>query len=137
RRWFLAVSTTGNPAGAYFKYQVFFGGGPLNAGDWWDYPNLGMDQDAVLVTGNIFDTPTGPFKFAAMMPIAKARIYNGLAFAVPVFTGLAATLAPPIVLDQNKDAYFVAANNFTQLHLYRCDDLSNAGEATIVLQSLI
>jgi hypothetical protein len=41
------------------------------------------------------------------------------------------------VLDQNKDAYFVAANNFTQLHLYRGDDLSNAGEATIVLQSLI
>jgi hypothetical protein len=137
RRWFLAVSTTGNPAGAYFKYQVFFGGGPFNAGDWWDYPNLGMDQDAVLVTGNIFDTPTGPFKFAAMMPIAKARIYNGLAFGVPVFTGLAATLAPPIVQDQNKNAYFVAANNFTHLHLYRGENMSNAGQATLVLQALL
>jgi len=96
-----------------------------------------MNQDAVLITGNIFDTPTGPFKFAAMMPIAKARIYNGLGFSVPVFTGLAATLQPPIVLDQNKDAYFLAANNNTHLHLYRGEDLSNAGEATIVLQAIV
>jgi hypothetical protein len=137
RRWYLAVSTTSNPTGSFFKYVVSFGGGPFNAGDWWDYPHLGMDQDAVLVTGNIFDTPTGPFRFAAMMPFAKARVYNGLGFSVPVFTGLAATLAPPIVLDQNKDAYFVAANNFTSLHLYRGENMSNAGEATMTLQALV
>jgi hypothetical protein len=138
RRFFLAVSTTGNPVGPYFVYSsVNFGGGPFNNGDWWDYPALGMDQDAVFITGNIFDIPTGGFKFAAMMPIAKARIYNGLGFGVPVFTGLAATLQPPIVLDQNKDAYFLAANNFTHLHLYRGEDLSNAGEATLVLQALV
>jgi hypothetical protein len=138
RRFFLAASTSGNPCGPYFVYSsVGFGGGPFNNGDWWDFPGLGMDQDAVLVTGNIFDTPTGPFKFAALMPIAKAPIYNGLGFSVPVFTGLVGTLQPPIVFDQNKDAYLLAASNNTHLHLYRGENLSNAFEATLVLQALV
>jgi hypothetical protein len=137
RRFFLAVSQTSNPAGAYYVYQPTFGGGPFNSGDWFDYPQLGMDQDAVIITANVFDTPEGGFKFAAMMPIAKARVYNGLSFSVPVFTGLAATLAPPLVLDQNANAYLVAANNFTHLHLYRGSNLSNPGQATLVLQALV
>ena len=138
RRFYLAVSTSGNPCGSYFRYTVNFGGGSFNAGDWWDYPGLGMNQDAVLITGNIFDTPAGGFRFPAMMPIAKARIYNGLGFSVPVFTtGLAPTLQPPIVLDQNKDAYFVAANNGIYLHLYRGEKLSNAYEATMTFQGFV
>jgi len=137
RRFYLAVSTTANPAGSYFTYTVPLVGVFFNVGDWLDYPQLGMDQDAVIITGNIFDTPTGIFKFAAMMPIAKARIYNGLGFSAPVFTDLEATLAPPIVFDQNKDAYLVAASNLTHLHLYRGENLSNAAEATLVLQALV
>jgi hypothetical protein len=137
RHYFLAVSTSGDPTGSYFVYQPTFGGGPFDAGDWFDYPQLGMDQDAVIITANVFDIPVGGFKFAAMYPIAKARIYNGLGFNVPVFTGLAGTLAPPIVLDQNNNAYLVAASNGRQLHLYRGENLSNAFEASLVLQALI
>jgi len=137
RRFFLAVSTTQDAAGSYWIYQPGFGGGPFNDGDWFDYPKLGMNQDAVLITSNVFDTPAGGYKFAVMLPIAKARVYNGLGFGVPIFTGLLGTLVPPIVLDQNKDAYFVAANNHTHLHLYRGNNLSNAYEATLVLQSAI
>jgi hypothetical protein len=137
RRFFIAVSTSGNPCGSYFRYTFTFGGGPFNNGDWWDYPGLGMNQDAVLITGNVFDVPAGGFKFAAALGIAKARLYNGLGFFVPIFTGLAGTLQPPIVYDQNKDAYFLAANNFTHLHLYRGNNLSNAAEATFVLQALV
>ena len=138
RRFFLAVSRTGDPTGSYFVYNnIQYGGGGLNDGDWFDYPALGMDQDAVLVTANVFDVPAGGFKFAIMIPIAKARIYNGLGFSGPAFTGLLATLQPPIVFDQNKDAYFVAANNLTHLHLYRGENLSNAFEASLVLQAAI
>jgi hypothetical protein len=136
-RFFLAVSRTNSPTGAYFVYFVNFFGGPFNAGDWWDFPQLGMNQDAVVITGNIFDVPAGGFKFAALMPIAKARIYNGLGFGVPVFTGLAATLAPPIVLDQNDNTYFVAANNFTHLHLYRGVNLSNPPQAALFFQAFV
>ena len=109
RRFFLAASKTSDATGAYFIYPVSFGGGPFNNGDWWDFPQLGIDHNAVLVTGNIFDTPEGGFKFAALMPIAKARIYNGLAFNVAIFTGLVGTLAPPIVRDQNSASFFIAA----------------------------
>jgi hypothetical protein len=106
RRFFIAVSTSSNPCGSYFRTTFTFGGGPFNNGDWLDYPGLGMNQDAILITGNIFDTPTGGFKFATALGIAKARLYNGLGFFVPMFTGLPATLQPPIVYDQDKDAFF-------------------------------
>jgi len=97
-----------------------------------------MDQDAVIITGNIFDNPSGGFKGAAMMPIAKALIYNGLAFSVPVFTGLAGTLAPPIVIDQNVATFLVAAEpNDSNLDLYRGENLSRAFDATLMLQSAI
>ena len=137
-KFFLAVSTTDDPAGNYYVYSnLQYGGGSFNAGDWFDFPALGMDQDAVLVTSNVFDTPNGGFKFAFMTPIAKARIYNGLGFSVPAFTGLASTLQPPIVFDQNNSAYFVAANNGTGLHLYRGQNLSNPSQASLVLQSIV
>jgi hypothetical protein len=132
RRFFLAVSKTSDATGAYFIYFVSFGGGPFNAGDWWDFPMLGVDQDAVLVTGNIFDTPTGPFKFAALLPVAKARVYNGLGFSVPVFTGLVATLAPPIVRDQNAATFLIAAPiNSNALRKYTLRDSSRVPGVTL------
>jgi hypothetical protein len=130
----LAVSKTSNPTGAYHSYTVNFDDVVIQNGDFWDYPQLGFDQDAVFITGSIFSF-AGSFNTTAMMPIAKARVYNGLGFSAPIFTGLAPTLAPPIVQDQNANAYFVAANDGTSLHLYRGTNLSNPVEATLVLQA--
>ena len=135
KKFRLAVSTTSNPTGSFFTYTVNFGGGVIQNGDFWDYPQLGFDQDAVFITGNIFGSVS--FRTTAMTPIAKARLYNGLGFSAPLFTGLAATLAPPIVQDQNANAYFVAANNGVQLHLYRGTNLSNPANATLVQQALV
>ncbi|MCF6157017.1 MAG: hypothetical protein E3K32_00270 [wastewater metagenome] len=137
QRFFLAITQTPDPTGDYFVYFISFFNGPFDEGDWWDFPQLGMNQDALIITGNIFDAPSGDFKGAAMMPVAKARVYNGLDFSAPIFANLDGTLAPPIVLDQNKDAYLVAASNFTHLTLYRGENLSSAFEATLVLQSQI
>lgn len=135
KKFRLAVSTTSNPTGSFFNYTVNFGGGVIQNGDFWDYPQLGIDQDAVFITGNIFGSVS--FRTTAMLPVAKARLYNGLGFSAPLFTGLATTLAPPIVQDQNANAYFVAANNGAQLHLYRGTNLSNPANATLVLQALV
>jgi hypothetical protein len=132
----LAVSKTASPTGAYWIYDVNFSGVPIQNGDYWDYPMLGFDQDAVLITGNIF-TFAGAYRTTAMMPIAKARVYNGRGLTFPLFTSLAATLAPPLVQDQNANAYFVAANNGTSVHLYRGTNLSNPANATLVLQALV
>jgi hypothetical protein len=133
-KFYLAVSKTSNPAGAWWKYTVFFSGNP---GDFWDFPQLGMDQDAVIITGNIFDG-SDVFQGASMMPVAKARVYNGLAFSVPLFSGLLATLAPPIVLDQNAGTFLVAAEIADiDLDLYIGENLSQPAAASLTLQSSI
>lgn len=102
---FIAVSTTPDPLGSYFIYAVNV---TLNEGDFWDYPQLGFDQDAVIITANIF-TAEDEFRGAYMFAVAKARLYNGLGWLVPVFTDLAPTLAPPIVLDQNARSFLISA----------------------------
>jgi hypothetical protein len=71
--YFVAISTTSNPLGSYFIYALNV---TFNAGDFWDYPQLGMDQDAVIFTANVFTSPGG-FRGADMFAVAKARIRAG------------------------------------------------------------
>lgn len=126
--YFIAVSKTNDAAGAYFIYQldVSFA---FNNNDFWDYPQLGQNQDAILVTANI--CPTGCNR-SNMLSIAKARLYNGLGFSIPVFTNLQVSLAPPIVLDQSNRAFFASAlSSGTSVQLYRLENASNAFEATL------
>lgn len=131
---FLAASLTSNPAGSWYKYTICgvdFGGG------FWDFPRLGMDQDAVIVIANWF-APGGGAD-SRMFAVAKAVLYNGLGFSVPVFA-LAFSAAPPIVLDGNKYAYFAAADvydNSANVYLYRGEDLSNGWGATLVFQGFV
>jgi hypothetical protein len=104
QRFFIAVSKTSNPTGQFFIYNLnvtFF------ANDFFDFPQLGIDQDAVLFTANIFNGSSS--HGADFFSVAKARLYNGLGFSVPVFTGLVGTLAPPIVRDQNSSTFLIAA----------------------------
>lgn len=140
RRFYLAVSTSSNACGPFFQYTIPLAGGPFNAGDWWDYPHIGHDQDALLVTGNIFDTPAGGPKGAALLPIAKARVYNGLTFSSGIFTGLVGTLQPPIFIahDQNRNAVLLAAPpNGTHLRMYRLREASRPNGQTLLGPTLI
>src|SRR5207248_8923883 len=89
QRFFIGISTSADPTQPFFIYNLnvnFFGNN-----NFWDFPQLGMDQDAVLITANIFNGNT--FLGADFFAVAKARLYNGLGFSVPVFTGLVGTLA--------------------------------------------
>ena len=89
QRFFIAVSTTADPTGSFFIYNLnvtFF------VNDFFDFPQLGIDQDAVLFTANIFQRNS--FPGADFFAVAKARLYNGLGFSVPVFTGLVGTWHP-------------------------------------------
>jgi hypothetical protein len=100
----LAISQGPDATGPYFMYRINMN---LLGDDFWDYPQLGMDQDSIIVTGNVF----GPVSFrgARMFAAAKAKLYNGLSFSVPLFANLCGTLAPPIVLDDNPSTYLVCA----------------------------
>lgn len=125
QRHFIAVSTGPDATGSFYIYSVnvnFFGND-----NFWDYPQLGMDQDSIIITANIFPAFT-----ADMFAVAKARLYNGLGFSVPVFTNLVPTLAPPIVLDQNPKTFLIAAPpNGSALKLYTLTNSSRAFGATL------
>lgn len=108
QRWYVACSYSSDATAGFYVYVVNFSGDAFRSGDWWDYPDLGMDQDAILVTGNIFPY-SGSCRFSAVAAIAKNRAYNGLSFDVPVFTPQCATISPPIVLDQNVSTFLIAA----------------------------
>lgn len=102
---FIAVSTSPNALGAWVVYELDISFRP---GDHWFSPQPGMDQDAIIITGDISGS-AGESKGAAAFAVAKARLYNGLGFSVPVFTGLRNGLTPPIVLDQNARTFLIAA----------------------------
>ncbi len=91
----LAISKTGSATSGWFVYRIT--GGAFGLPDFLDYPHLGMDQDALLFTGNVYNS-SDTYLTTVAFAIPKARAYNGLGFSVPIFTGLTGTLMPPIQL---------------------------------------
>ena len=104
----VAVSQTSSATG---KWWIYFTNtnGFTGTGSFFDYPHVGISQDAVLITANVFGSSSflGAYTFA----LAKAHIYNGFGWSVPVFKGLFATLQPPhqLLTDQNGYAWFASA----------------------------
>ena len=136
----IAVSQTDDATGACgagffcFTQNVTF-----IAGDFFDYPELGQDQDSVLITANRF-TASGAFRDAVAEGIAKARLYNGLTANFPVFTGLCGTLAPPNVIqnDQNGADFFICARpSGSTIPMYAGREFERPGSTTLVLQANI
>ncbi len=131
---FIAVSVTSDPEGSFYIYKIDVN--TNNNDDFWDYPMLGMGQDAIIVTANIFDHLDN-YVTTRMFTLAKARLYNGLNLTVPFFSGLAGTLAPPIVLDQNCKAFLVAApENGTVITKYTLENAGFPSCATLTLSTI-
>lgn len=127
--YFVAVSKTSDPKGAYYVYKL----NVASFGGFFDYPQLGLDQDAVLVTGNLFSDEEGYVESVAF-GIGKAQLYNGLGFSIPVFgLGTPGTVAPPVVEDDNTNSFFVAASpaDATHLKLFRGSDLGRSAASIV------
>ncbi|MDD5643352.1 MAG: hypothetical protein PHX53_16995 [Syntrophales bacterium] len=110
--FFIAVSQTTDPLGSYYIYRVNVSNGfGADNGVQWDYPQVGFDQNAVIFTANFFNS-AGGFIDARMFTVAKSLLYNGpgQTLSPTLFTGLAGTLTPPIVLDTNPNTYLVVAD---------------------------
>lgn len=133
---FIAVSKSENPMGAYWIYAIDMN--VFNDPDFfWDFPQLGQDQDAIIVTANVFDAGFSAWMFA----IAKALLYNGVTFSVPLYTGLCGTLAPPVVLDQNPNAYLICAPAYlspggTAMTKYTLSNASTPGGQTLTASTI-
>lgn len=104
----IAISKTSSATGAWWIYRINTNGF-TGAGNFYDFPMLGISQDAVLFTANIF-TPSG-FAGSTLFSVAKARLYNGFGWSVPVFSGLVGTMqtAHQNLTDQNGYAWYAAA----------------------------
>ncbi len=140
QRIFIGVSTSANPLGAFCVYNI-----DINTANdtnfFYDYPQLGQDQDAVLFSANIFSS-TDTFRFAHVFAVAKARLYNCLGFSVPLFLPSRITIQPPVVLDQNPNSYFITARppgvvSATNLGKYTATNTANAFAMTFVGPTLI
>lgn len=129
----LAISKTSNAQGPFWIYFINITGGT------YDYDMLGMTQDTILVTGNVFNGST--FVGAEAFGVPKAIFYNGvttyqaLGFLEPAAIG---TVTPPIVQDQNANAFFIASNtpNGT-IDLYKGTNMGSGFQSTFTLQAQI
>jgi hypothetical protein len=132
QRQFIAVSRTADATGAFFIRNIDVN--VRNNSDFWDYPQLGISENAILITANIFQSPPpnpGPFLHSTLISIAKAPLYNGT-LSFRRFNGLPAfSLAPPVVVGpSNSNTYLISAPpNGSVLKLYT---LQNAGTNNVL-----
>ena len=115
QKLFVAVSksatiSTTTPSSSFWRFSIDV---EPSTGNVFDFPNLGMSQDALVITADRF---TGDVPCAAVLAIPKATIYNGLhpgdaGVGVPEFSCLGqATMAPPIQLDQRATTFLLQAD---------------------------
>jgi len=96
QRFFLAVSNTSDATGGWCVFNTnltFFGNN-----DFFDYPQMALMQDAVVITGNIFPA-AGGYAGADAFGWPKPQLYNCKGFSFNVFTGLPGTTTPSNVID--------------------------------------
>jgi hypothetical protein len=103
----LGISRGGNPASPEISY-LLNGKGLCGNNVFVDYPQESMTQDAIIVTVNCFDNASGNYTGSRIFAVAKAILYNGLGFSVPVFAENN-TATPPNVIDQNPTAHIMLA----------------------------
>jgi len=129
--YYLAVSQTSDATGAYF---VFAPNVSLNLppGEVLDFPQLGLDQDALLITANTFNR-TEAFTGSIVFAIPKALAYNGRQYSVPIFRApiKSGTLAPPLVEDNNGADFFVAVPMSSPAAVVQKFTMKEAGRSNV------
>ena len=70
----VSFSKTNNPIDGWWIYKLT--GNPLNNSCWLDYPKLGISNDEIFITGNLFNDITG-FTEPVIYQIGKGNGYSG------------------------------------------------------------
>ena len=101
-----AISKTSSATGTWWIYTIDAHG--LTGGGFWDYPSVGLQQDSIIFTANVFG---GSHPGAWTYSVSKAQNYNGHTQGFAVFGGLIGTLQPPniITTDLTGFAWLAAA----------------------------
>ena len=84
----LSVSKTNDPLGGWFNYKINAKlDGMTATNNWADYPSLGVDNQAVYITANMFAFGGG-FQYVKLRVVPKAGPYAGGALAYTDFVKL-------------------------------------------------
>ena len=80
--FFLAVSKTANPTTTGSADWFFYGfdatlNGAMATGNWADFPGLGVDQNVVVLTANMFSFSNDVFQYAKVRILNKATLISG------------------------------------------------------------
>ena len=70
----VCFSKTNNPVDGWWLYKL--PGNPYSNGLWFDYPKIGVSNNEVYITGNLFND-SGNFNQAILFQITKLKGYNG------------------------------------------------------------
>jgi hypothetical protein len=132
----VAASTSSDACGGWFRYRVTFAGGSFPAGTLLDYPILGQDRNALLISTDNF-TPTS--ENFTVFGIPKSAVYTGAGFSFSAFNTASKT-APAsnggIPMISTTFSYFLGSVPGTGYRLYRLTNSGGAG-ATLTLQATI
>ena len=91
----LLFSKSSDPMSGWHIYQL--SGNPLNDNSWFDYPKLGISDQEVYVTGNLYD-PTDNFNQSIIYQVEKSQGYSGGTLNWQYWFNLTATPFPAFTL---------------------------------------
>ena len=129
-RLFVLTSQTSNACGSWWIYSLSFSGSLYPSGTLLDYPYLGQDRRALLLSSNNFRlNSTGGFTYinSAVFSISKAAVYSGAGVSFPAFAvgfSTAPVTVTGIPIPATTYAYFLRSIPGTGYQLYR---MANSG----------
>lgn len=131
----VGASTSNNACGSWWIYRLTFSGGSFPAGTLLDYPILGQDQNALLLSTDNFGTNRNRTVFG----IQKSAVYSGAGVSFSAFN--TSSFAAPvsnggIPMISTSFSYFLGAVPGTGYQLYRLTNSGGPG-ATLTLQATI
>jgi hypothetical protein len=104
----LAFSTSADATKPWFvTYVNMAGADGQGCGGFWDYPQIGQNQDAVTVTANVFTSSS--YLGAATFNVPKYSVYQGGGWTSWFYQHLPGTTTPTNVIDNNFYAYELEA----------------------------
>jgi hypothetical protein len=132
----VGASTSNNACGSWWIYRLTFSGGPFPAGTLLDYPILGQDSNALLLSTDNFAPAS---RNRTVFGIQKSAVYSGAAVSFSTF-GTSSFTAPVsnagIPMISTPFSYFLGSVPGTGYQLYRLTSSGGPG-ATLTLQATI
>jgi hypothetical protein len=121
----VAVSSSGDPNGNWFKYRIE---AKMTSGsnNWWlDYPGFAANKDSVVITGNMFPMGQGGYGGCQFIVMTKAPMLTGQAPTITTFRDPnIGTVMPARTYDATADRIFLASDfSSTQIKLYSLSGL--------------